>query len=104
MTRQLNETSYLIQQWSRKKNLDSKDPRNQMLKVVEEVGETTQALVKGDKDHLPEEIGDIFVTIVILAQQLGLTIEQCAEVAYDKISNRQGKIVNGIFVKEEDLK
>ncbi|AHL19011.1 MazG-like pyrophosphohydrolase domain-containing protein [Listeria phage LP-083-1] len=104
MTRQLNETSYLIQQWSRNKGLDTKDPRNQMLKVVEEVGETTQALVKGDKDHLPEEIGDIFVTIVILAQQIGLTIEQCAEVAYYKISERQGKIVDGIFVKEEDLK
>ena len=29
--------------------------------------------------------------------------EECLKLAYDKISNRSGKMVGGVFVKDEDL-
>lgn len=32
------------------------------------------------------------------------TLRECVELAYKEISNRKGKMINGIFVKQEDLK
>lgn len=32
------------------------------------------------------------------------TLRECVELAYEEISKRKGKMINGIFVKEEDLK
>ena len=49
------------------------------------------------------EMGDIFVTLIILCNQLGIDCVECLQLAYDKISKRKGKTVNGLFVKEEDL-
>lgn len=49
------------------------------------------------------EMGDIFVTLIILCKQLGIEPQECLELAYEKIKDRQGKTINGTFVKEEDL-
>lgn len=49
------------------------------------------------------EVGDIFVTLIILCEQLNISPEKCLEMAYTKISTRTGKTINGTFVKEEDL-
>lgn len=49
------------------------------------------------------EMGDIFVTLIILCEQIGINPIQCLEMAYKKISKRKGKTINGCFVKEEDL-
>ena len=44
-------------------------------------------------------IGDSFVTLIILAKQLGLEPAECLEAAWNEIKNRTGKTVNGVFVK-----
>lgn len=49
------------------------------------------------------EMGDVFVTLIILCKQLDIEPQRCLELAYEKIKNRQGKTINGMFVKEEDL-
>ena len=49
------------------------------------------------------EMGDIFVTLIILCEQLGLDPMECLSMAYDKISQRTGKTINGQFIKSEDL-
>ena len=49
------------------------------------------------------EMGDIFVTLIILCMQLQLDPVDCLESAYKKIKDRKGKTVDGCFVKEEDL-
>ena len=49
------------------------------------------------------EMGDIFVTLIILCEQLGLDPVECLSMAYEKISKRTGKTINGTFVKESDL-
>jgi hypothetical protein len=36
--------------------------------------------------------------------QLGLDVEKCIASAYDEIKDRKGRMINGVFVKEEDLK
>lgn len=53
--------------------------------------------------NLKLEMGDIFVTLIILCKQLGIDPVECLSMAYEKISKRKGKTINGIFVKEEDL-
>lgn len=50
------------------------------------------------------EMGDILVTLIILCEQLHLDPVECLDMAYKKISKRKGKTIDGVFVKEEDLK
>lgn len=88
---------------------DDKDllkPENslkQFTKVVEEVGEVAAALARNDKDELKDGIGDVIVTLIILAEQQGLAVGDCLQAAWDEIKNRKGKTVNGAFIKSEDL-
>ena len=49
------------------------------------------------------EMGDIFVTLIILCKQLGIEPQRCLELAYEKIKDRKGTTIDGTFVKEEDL-
>ena len=87
--------------WAKDKDLiDPSKSSKQMLKVMEEVGETASALAKGNKDELIDGIGDVFVTLIILAAQNGLKPEDCLESAWNEIKNRTGKTVNGVFIKD----
>lgn len=54
-------------------------------------------------DNMEDEMGDIFVTLIILCQQLSLDPVACLRRAYEKISKRKGKTINGQFIKQEDL-
>ncbi|MFR6454912.1 MAG: hypothetical protein ACLUOG_07830, partial [Peptoniphilus lacrimalis] len=53
--------------------------------------------------NLKLEMGDIFVTLIILCEDLGIDPVVCLEMAYEKISKRRGRTINGTFVKSEDL-
>lgn len=54
-------------------------------------------------EHVKDEMGDIFVTLIILCEQIGIDPVECLEMAYEKISKRKGKTINGQFIKAEDL-
>ena len=49
------------------------------------------------------EMGDIFVTLIILCEQIGIDPVECLSMAYEKIKDRSGKTINGNFFKQEDL-
>lgn len=100
----MNELVQAVEEWSKNKGLDRADSKAQFTKVVEEVGEVASALARGNKELLQDGIGDVVVTLVILAQQNGMTLEECLNTAYNEIKGRTGKMVNGTFVKSEDLK
>lgn len=93
-----------VEQWSANKGLHEADSSKQFLKVTEEVGEVAAALARNDAFALKDGIGDVIVTLIILGQQNGLTLEECLHAAYKEISDRKGKMVKGVFVKEADLK
>lgn len=99
----MNELIQKVGEWATERSLHVSDPHKQILKVVEEVGEISGALARNDIDEAEIEIGDGVVTLIILSMQLGMDIQDCLELAYKKIENRQGKTINGIYVKEEDL-
>ena len=45
----------------------------------------------------------MLVVLINLAELSGYRLEDCLELAYDVISKRSGKMVNGTFVKTESL-
>lgn len=90
--------------WAEARGLLREDfAKNQMLKVVEEIGELSAALVRDDMDEVIDAIGDSFITLIILSSQLGLEPEDCLRQAYEVISNRTGRTVDGTFIKDEDV-
>ena len=93
-----------VEEWSKAKGLDKAESSKQFLKVTEEVGEVAAALARNDKDALRDGIGDVVVTLIILAQQNDMDLHECLNVAYDEIKGRTGKMIDGVFVKSEDLK
>lgn len=99
----MDELVKLVEKWAREKNLDIAEPEKQMLKVVEEVGEVAAALARNNKNDLRDGIGDVVVTLVILAMQNDMDLYECLNQAYNEIKDRKGKNVNGVFVKESDL-
>lgn len=98
------------------------------LKQVEKTGEEVQELVRGltklsylreIHDMLPagpddalmesaraevqDALGDVLVTLIIIAEQVDMDIEDCLASAWEEIKDRKGRMVNGKFVKEESL-
>lgn len=92
-----------IEQWSIDRDLHTADPSKQMLKVVEELGELAEGLAKNDHDKKVDGIGDLYVTLVVLSMQLKIDIRECIFVAHEEIKDRKGKMIDGIFIKQEDL-
>jgi len=90
-----------IREWARERGLyDKGDPKTQALKLVEEVGETCRAILKGNDMEIIDGIGDCVVVLTNLAELIGEPIEECIEQAYMEIKNRKGKMVNGTFKKD----
>jgi NTP pyrophosphatase (non-canonical NTP hydrolase) len=78
-------------------------PEKQMLKLVEEVGETAKALAYGDEHGLKDGIGDCVVCLIVLAEQKGLTLKQCMEAAYKEISQSYRSIGRRIMEERRGL-
>src|SRR5699024_1238484 len=97
-------TTDLIREWAVDRNLHTADHRGQALKLGEEFGELFEGLAKDNEDLTKDAIGDMYVVMTILSQQLGFTVEECIDIAYDEIKDRKGRMVDGVFVKESDLK
>ena len=98
----LDNLSRKVSEWAFQRGiLQKENAPKQMLKVLEEVGETAGALLKGNDEEIKDGIGDSLVTLIILARQLGLSPEECLEAAYNEIKDRKGKTENGVFIKNE---
>ena len=93
----------LVRLWAKKRNLlKPQNQYKQMLKCVSEVGELSDALIKQDEQGIKDGIGDVLVTLIILSDQLKYDPIECLQIAYDEISERKGKTVNGTFIKDEN--
>jgi NTP pyrophosphatase (non-canonical NTP hydrolase) len=91
----------MIRDWAKERGIYEKgDSKTQYVKLMEEAGELAQALLKNDKPEVIDAIGDIVVVLTNLAYLEGMAIEDCVSIAYNEISNRKGKMINGTFVKQ----
>ena len=74
---------------------------SQLLKLFEEVEEIQQAIKTNDIEELADGIGDSTVVLILLSEIAGLKYEDCLQGAYDIISKRTGRMVDGTFVKDK---
>lgn len=125
------ELSELVVKWGEDKGIFAKStPLRQLDKTQEELDETKLALTKianlnnslADQSLFPElikekdnsadlydsyvaevkdGIGDMLVTIILLAKMVDMDSVDCLQEAYDVIKKRTGKMVNGQFVKDK---
>lgn len=98
------ETDKLIKkviQWGRLRQLV--DPKAQMNKVIEEVGEIAHEVTRNRYgDDFKDAIGDSLVTIIVLSDIAGFDPMICLESAYNEIKDRKGATEESTFIKEED--
>ena len=115
-----------VEEWADDKDLlHSENADKQFMKFIEEVFEfksemdilvryrnyyrenPQKKIPKAEHERITKkaelELGDIIVTLIVLSKQLDIDIVECLDMAYEKISKRHGKTVNGLFIKEEDL-
>jgi NTP pyrophosphatase (non-canonical NTP hydrolase) len=91
-----------IRQWATEKGIYEKgDPKTQLIKLMEEMGELSVSVLKQKDDEFKDAIGDCVVVLTNLAKLKGFDIEDCINAAYDVIAKRTGKMVNGTFVKDK---
>lgn len=90
-----------VLEWANDKGiLQKSNPLKQHDKTQEEVDELLQALKDNDQDEIIDAIGDITVTLIIQSELNGLNFLNCVQSAYNVISKRTGKMIDGIFVKD----
>jgi len=90
----------LIRIWADEKGIYNKgDSKTQYIKLIEEAGELAQAILKNDESEVIDAIGDMVVVLTNLAALRGHKIETCVSSAYNVIKSRQGRMINGTFVK-----
>jgi len=87
--------------WAESRGIfDGSDPKTQCLKFVSEVGELADNIAKGDHYAAQDDLGDILVTLILLSEMIDTDLMVCLESAYETIRKRQGRMVNGVFVKD----
>lgn len=104
---QYEELEKKIIQWAKDRNiLENSNAIKQISKTQEELDETLEALHKLEEGEeaileVADGIGDMLVTIILLAEAVGLDSTTCLADAYNEIKDRKGKMVDGLFVKEK---
>lgn len=94
-----------VEEWASERGIDKpENATNQVMKAMEELGELSAGVNKLDREKQIDSLGDLQVVLIILAKQLGIDYIGALESAYDVIKNRTGKTVDGVFIKDEDLK
>ena len=90
-----------VAQWHHDRNLiKGATDKDQFCKLIQEAGELSDNICKG-KD-MSDDIGDMIVVLINIAERNNLTLKECLEKAWDDIKDRKGEMVDGIFIKEGD--
>jgi NTP pyrophosphatase (non-canonical NTP hydrolase) len=91
-----------IREWANERGIYEKgDPKTQLIKLIEEIGELSQSILKENDEDFKDAIGDCAVVLTNLAALKGINIEDCINGSYEIISKRKGRMINGTFVKDK---
>jgi NTP pyrophosphatase (non-canonical NTP hydrolase) len=95
----------LVRQWGTDKGIIGPNGKatehTQLAKLLEEVQELRMGIIKDDHDEKIDAIGDCTVVLILLSEIIGVPFEECLSAAYHIISQRTGKMVGGVFVKDK---
>ena len=91
-----------IIQWAEaRKIIPNSTPSTQLLKLVSELGELSDATIKNDREQIIDGVGDVMVCLVNYCALQDIDLVGCMESAYNTIKDRKGTLLpNGVFVKE----
>lgn len=96
------ELAQKVEEWGHSKGiLPDPDPTVQCCKTLEEVTELMMATVWNNEEEAKDAVGDVIVTLIMVSGAYNFTVQEALESAYNVISKRTGKMVNGQFVKDE---
>jgi NTP pyrophosphatase (non-canonical NTP hydrolase) len=88
------------EQWHEDRNLiEGATDKDQVLKLLQELGELSDSVCKGE--DIKDDIGDMLVIMINICKRNNITLAECLYTAYNDIKDRRGKMVDGIFVKED---
>lgn len=91
-----------IVNWHYDRNLvDGSTDKDQTLKLLQELGELSDSVCKGR--DVKDDLGDMMVVMLNIMERNKITMIECLEKAYNDIKDRKGRMVDGVFVKEQDL-
>lgn len=89
-----------ILEWARSKGiLDKGNIIVQTLKLQEEVGELSKAVLFKSREEIADAIGDIVIVLTSLSYFNGSEIGKDVANALEVVKKRQGKMKDGNFVK-----
>jgi len=92
-----------IAKWHYDRNLiDGSTDQAQFVKLIEEAGELAGNIARGRPARIADDIGDMMVVLINIAERNALSIKSCLDQAWNDIKDRKGRMVDGVFVKEED--
>lgn len=81
-----NDIMELITKWvSKDSELDKADSKAQMMYLLEALGDLAYELNRERQERITYNIGNIYISLTILAMQLGLNIKDCIITAYEEI-------------------
>lgn len=92
-----------VLQWRADRKLNDQTIGKAFEKLVEEVGEISEALEIDNEALLVDAIGDTLVCLIGLCQVSNLKLDGCLAYAYNEIKDRKGLLKEGLFVKYDDL-
>lgn len=82
--------------------MENSTDQAQFVKLVEELGELAGNIARGRS--LSDDIGDMIVVLINIAERNSLSINECLTQSWGDIEHRKGHMSpGGIFIKEEDL-
>ena len=97
----LNELVGSVKQWVIDKGIAEKATlKSSYDKMQEELDEVFDSFANGDIENEQMELGDVIVTTISYAIVRGFNWQNCLNMAYNKIKDRKGQMINGQFVKE----
>ena len=98
---ELKELIEKTNKWFDDRNLiQGSTDKDQILKLMQELGELSDHACKGE--DIRDDLGDMLVVMLNIMKRTNFTIEECLEMAYNDIKDRKGRMVDGIFVKEQN--
>ena len=66
----------LIKDWCYQHELEQCSPDYQVMKIHEEMGELSSALLKHDKEAIIDAIGDVYIALTVLSEQIHIDVEE----------------------------
>lgn len=88
-------------EWFNSKDLIKvENSAKQFMKINEELGELSSAIIKDDRDAEIDAFGDVLITLIGLSFMRDLNLVKCLDIAWNEIKDRKGKVVDGSFIRE----